>query len=325
MQRPESKLFKQKPQAANPLHLWRLIAGSVLAGALTASCGGGGTEPSSPDTAVTLEKANMLPTAQEANDSFVLFDLAMFAGDYMLWGNDWFDNGVAYQCLKDDAASGTVTFTTSSAGSVFQVGDVMTVRYDNCQQDADDPTRTTGSLELQVLAITGDPTSAEIGQPWSYKANVVYKQLTLLSPNERSVVDGEMQVTESSPGVINADLEKRITTRFETASMRLAEDADTHTYSQASGTLLSEYTADNVWTATINTELSSTALAGKLSFVTVEPFKGVLGNSFPSAGLGRIDGGAQQQLLLRAKASGVEGTLTTPQANESFFIDWTNF
>jgi hypothetical protein len=51
------------------------------------STGGVGTEPSSPGTVVALETANMLPAAQKANDSFVLFDRALFAGDYMLWGN----------------------------------------------------------------------------------------------------------------------------------------------------------------------------------------------------------------------------------------------
>lgn len=325
MQRPENKFPKQPTQTTGPLRLCGLIAGGVLAGVLTASCGGGGTEPPAPVAGVTLEKANMLPTAQKANDSFLLFDLAMFAGDYMLWGNNWFDSGVAYECLTDDAKSGTVTFTTNSTEDTFKAGDTLSVKYDNCQQDADDPARTTGSLELRVLAVTGDPTSEVIGQPWSYKATVQYKQLTVWSPDERSVIDGEMQVTESSPGVLNADLEERVTTAFETASMRLTEDADTHTYSQASGSLLSEYTADNVWTATISTQLSSTTLAGNLGFVTVEPFKGVLGNPFPSAGLGRIDAGAQQQLQLRAMPKGVDATLTTPKTKESFFVDWTSF
>lgn len=36
---------------------------------------------------MALETANMLPAAQKANNSFVLFDRALFAGDYMLWGN----------------------------------------------------------------------------------------------------------------------------------------------------------------------------------------------------------------------------------------------
>lgn len=324
MQRPENKPL-QLSRAANTLRLCSLIAGSVMAGVLTASCGGGGTEPPAPVTGLTLEKANMLSTAQKANDSFLLFDLAIFAGDYMLWGNNWFDSGVAYECLADDAKSGTVTFTTNSTGDTFKAGDTLSVKYDNCQQDADDPARTIGSLELRVLAVTGDPTSEVIGQPWSYKATVLYKQLTVLSPNERSVIDGEMQVTEGSPGILNADMDERVTTQFTSSVMRLTEDADTHTYSQASGSLLSEYTADNVWTATISTQLSSTTLAGNLGFVTVEPFKGELGNPFPSAGLGRIDGGAEQQIELRAKAEGVDGTLTTPKAKELFSIPWTNF
>lgn len=315
-------LSQHKLKGTNPLRLWSLMVASVLTGALTASCGGGETTSAAH---VSLDKANMLPAAQKANDSFVLFDLAIFAGDYMLWGNDWFESGKAYACVKDDANSGTVTFTASRTGGAFQVDDVLTVNYDNCQQDESDPARTTGRLALRVLAISGNPASEVLGQPWSYKANVQYKQLTVLSPRARSVIDGEMQVTESSPGIINTDFDERITTRLETSSMRLTEDADTHTYSKVSGTLISDYTGDHTWTATISTELSSTALAGTLSFATLEPFKGVLGNPFPSAGLARIDAGAQQQLQLRAKPLGVEGTLSTQQATEAFFIEWANF
>lgn len=309
-------------KTAQPLRLWSLMAASVLTGALTASCGG---SDASSSARVNLDKTNMLPAAQKANDSFVLFDLAMFAGNYVLWGNDWFDSGKAYKCLNGDALSGTVTLTTSRSGKGFLPNDVLTVTYDNCQQDETDPARTTGRLDLTVLAINGDPSSQAIGQPWSYTAKVRYSQLTMLSPDQRSVIDGEIQVTESSPGVINADLDARITTHLETSSMRLTEDADIHTYSKVNGTLLSEYTNNNAWTATINTELNSTALAGTLSFATLEPFKGVLGNPFPTSGLGRIDASAQQQLQMRAKPSGVEGTLSTPQTTESFFVDWTHF
>lgn len=293
---------------------------SVTAAVLLSACGG-----SSGIAPVQLEKANMEFAAHKANDSFVLFDLAIFAGDYMLWGNDWFDNGKVYQCVTDDAKSGTVSFTSSRHGGVFRAGDVLTVKYDNCQQDKTDPARTTGSLVLQVLAVTGDPASLELNKPWSYQAKVSYQALTVLSPNERSVVDGEMQVTESSAGILNADLDERITTTFETTSMRLTEDADTHLYTKASGTLLSNHTAEDNWTATIHTELESSTLAGRLSFTTLEPFSGALGNPFPSQGLGRINGAESQQLNLRAQARGVQGELTTPQAKENFFIDWAKY
>lgn len=297
-----------------------LVSLSASALVLLSACGGSDSR-----APVQLDKANMEFAARKANDSFVLFDLAIFAGDYMLWGNDWFENGKAYRCQADDAQSGTVSFTSNRPGGVFQAGDVLTVKYDNCQQDKSDPARSTGSLVLHVLAVTGDPASTELNKPWSYQAKVQFQALTVLSPNERSVVDGEMLVTERSDGVLNADLDERITTAFETTSMRLSEDADTHLYTKASGTLLSNYTAEDNWTATINTELESSTLSGRLSFSTVEPFGGQLGNPFPSQGVGRINGAESQQLKLRAQPLGVQGELTTSQAKENFFIDWANY
>ncbi|MBS3996133.1 MAG: hypothetical protein KGZ67_02160 [Hydrogenophaga sp.] len=325
MQQPESRLIKREKGTDSPRRSWGFIAGSVLAGVLTASCGGGDRTGEPPPTGVILDKANMLSIAHKANDSFVMFDLAMFASDFILWGNDWFDSGTAYQCLDDDENSGSVTFTTNSTTDAFQAGDVLTISYDDCQTEEDDPTRISGDMELRVQSVTGDATSLEIGQPWTYKLTVLYDKFTLLSPSERIVIEGKMKITESSPGVINTDLDEHITTHFESTSMRLTEDADTHTYSNAAGTLVSEHTAEGLWTATINTELISTTLAGKLSFVTMEPFKGVLDDPFPTRGLGRIDAGLEQQLQLRAQPTGVDATLITPRFRESFFINWTNF
>jgi hypothetical protein len=107
--------------------------------------------------------------------------------------------------------------------------------------------------------------------------------------------------------------------------MRLTEDADTHLYTKASGTLLSNHTPEDNWTATINTELESSTLAGRLSFTTLEPFSGTLGNPFPTQGLGRINGAESQQLNLRAQPLGVQGELATAQTKENFFIDWAKY
>lgn len=312
--------------APRSLNHWHTAGLCLLAGALATACGGGGdsvTTTAAP--ALVFEKANMESVARKANDSFALFDLAIFAGDYMLWGNDWFTSGKAYRCQADDPNSGSVIFTSSRPGGRFQAGDTLTVQYSNCQQDAQDPERTTGKLVLKILAVSGDPASEEIGQPWSYQANVQYLGLTMQSPDERTVIDGEIKVTESSPGILNEDLDERITTSFETASIRLTEDADVHEYSQASGTLLSNHTPDNSWTATIGTTLTSTALNGKLSFTTQTQFEGALGNPFPTKGSGRIQAANLQQINLLAKPTGVQGTLSTPQAAENFFIEWAKF
>lgn len=325
MKLPFLHIFRHPPCTPNPRGIWHTTGLCVLAGALVTACGG--SDSTSPATVAPMifEKANMESVAKKVNDSFVLFDLAIFAGDYMLAGNDWFINNKVYQCQTDDAKSGSVIFTSTRPGGVFQAGDTLTVQYNNCQQDAQDPDRTTGKLVLRILAVSGDPASEEVGKPWSYQANVQYLGLTVLSPNERTVIDGDIKVTESSPGILNADLDERITTRFDTASIRLTEDADLHEYTQASGTLLSNHTEENTWAATISTTLVSTALNGTLSFSTQTLFEGVLDNPFPAKGSGRIQGANQQQINLLAQPTGVEGTLVTPQATEKFFIDWAKF
>lgn len=323
MKLPSIPTLQRDARAPGPLCSWRIPAACVLAATLTAACGGGGTAATEP---VVLDKANMQPAARKANDSFVLFELATAPRVFMLSSIAWFESGKPYQCLTDDAQSGTTTYTTSRPGQELQTGDTLTVKFDNCVLDADDPSaRMSGAWVLTVRNITGDSASGVIGQPWSYQVLMQYQNLNMLSLTERTMVDGEMLVTESSPGIVNADFHEHVTTTFQTAVMRLTEDADTHTYTQASGTLVSDFTPEETWSATISTELDSTALAGRLSFATVETFKGTLGNPIPAQGQGRIGTGQPQQLLLRAQATGVEGTLTTPQAAESFFIDWANF
>lgn len=318
--------------AGHLLRPWRLVATCVVVGALTTACGGG--DATTPTVAATLEKANMVPAAQKANDGFLLFDVAQLASAHFGFGNDWFDNGEAYTCSalfsdsEADNTSGTVTFISSRPGGDLQVGDTLTVAYNNCLMDPEEEFRLNGMLTLKVNS-TYEPILKELGLPWSYKVTTRFDNFTMFSLDERAVIDGEMVVTESSSGFINDEgdeMDERFTTSFETANIVLSEDADTHAYTHSNGTLVKNKAADGNWTATINSDLNSNTFTGTINFATVEPFRGMLDSSTPSEGLGRIKLAQQpQQLLLRAQPTGVQGALTHGQSTESFLLDWPTF
>lgn len=280
---------------------------------------------SASDTWVSFTADKVEAAARKGNDSFVLFDLAEYAGNFMLWGNDWFVSGTTYYCQAKDKLSGTMKLTSSRPKGSFQAGDVMTVEYDNCQEDPEDPSRMSGRVSLRVQAVTGDPATEALQKAWSYQALAEYKDFRIVSQSGISVVNGQMQINESSPGLINANGDESITTSFKTESITMTEDADVHQYRLAQGTVLKNYTAADDWEATISTELHSSDLQGALRISTVTPWKGALGNPFPSAGTGRMEGATGNSIEFTAQPTQVQGRLSTPQGVNSFAIPWTAF
>ena len=228
-------------------------------------------------------------------------------------------------CEPDNPLSGTVTFTTNRAEGAFQPGDYLSIQYDNCQLDSEGAERTKGGLMMKLLSMSGDPTSMEVGKAWSYQVTMQYQGFTVMSAGGRSSVDGELLVTKSSPGPYNEDLDEHITTHFETTSVRLTEDADVHEYTQANGTLMSNFTPENTWVANLQTKLRSTVFKGHMAFATQTPFEGSLGNMLPQQGRGRITGAEDQWIDIVALPAGVQGNLKTPYTQDSFFIDWSEF
>lgn len=277
------------------------------------------------DAWVTFTADKMQAIAKKGNDSFVLFDLAEYAGNFMLWGNDWFVSGTTYYCQAKDKLSGTMKLTSSRPKGSFQAGDVLTVEYDNCQEDPEDPSRMSGRVSLRIQAVTGDPATEVLQQAWSYQALAEYTDFRVVSQNGISVVNGQMQINESSPGLINDDGDESITTSFKTQSINLTEDADVHQHRLAQGTVLKNYTAADDWEATISTELHSSDLQGALRISTVTPWKGSLGNPFPSAGTGRMEGATGNRIEFTAQPTQVQGRLSTPQGVNSFAIPWAAF
>ena len=262
-------------------------------------------------TNIAIGKENALAIAKATNDTFDLFDLTEFADLFVEnRHSSWYASGKTYQCIFGDTNSGTWTPTAPGVGLVPLATDLITVVYNNCQQDPMLSDRLNGTLVIQLTSVSGNPASFTKNSPWSYGADVTFKKLEVTTTARHHVIDGQISIQIGARGLGTQQYADINDLKITSPNIHIKKDADTHEFSNVTMMITQDHTVSiPTFQATVNANLTSSTLNGRIDIQTITPFLGSGATDYPSNGYAKILGAAGTSLDFRPGA-GDSVTLT---------------
>lgn len=273
-----------------------------------AGCGGGDAADVSPQAKnVVLTRENALAAARATDDFFDLFELDEFVNEFIEGRNTaWYSAAAEHACIAGDANSGTMLLVAPGVTAVPRVGDLITVTYKNCMQDASVGDRLSGTLSIQLTAVTGNPALVALHTAWAYSANVNFTKLEIKSVHRHHIIDGNMTIQNSVRGVANSLYHDIYDLRIASDRVHIQKDADLHEFTNVSMAVTQDASVTGPgFQATVNGSIESTVLGGKLDVQTTKTFSAINEKTeYPTAGTARLIGGQGSSIDLRPQSGG---------------------